>query len=183
MSNKIFVTSDWHFCHDRPFVYEPRGFDKIYKMNQAIVERYNSVVSMEDDVYVLGDLMLNDNITGLELIKSLKGNIHIIRGNHDTDARMELYNKCWNVVEICEGKFLRYGKYHFYLSHYPCITSNFDDDKPLAAKMINLCGHTHTIQPFADWDKGCIYHCEVDGNDCYPWLIDDIIENIKGVIK
>ena len=58
---KIFITSDLHFCHDRAFVYEPRGFSNIKEMNQAIVERWNSTVQPEDIVYVLGDIMLNNN--------------------------------------------------------------------------------------------------------------------------
>ena len=25
----IYLTSDWHFCHGQPFIYEPRGFKNI----------------------------------------------------------------------------------------------------------------------------------------------------------
>jgi calcineurin-like phosphoesterase family protein len=178
MSN-IWATSDWHFGHDKSFLYSPRGFDNVYDMNEAIIKNYNSVVQPDDDVYVLGDLMLNDNEAGMRCIKSLKGNIHVIRGNHDTDARMELYDTCYNIVEICEGEFLRYGKYHFYLSHYPTLTSNIDNDKPLKARMISLCGHSHTQDPFADFSKGLIYHCEVDAHNLYPVAIEDIIKDLK----
>ncbi len=180
---RIFMSSDPHFCHAREFLWRPRGFDSVYEMNNAIIHNWNNIVNPDDDIYCLGDMMLNDDIEGLYCIKQLKGNIHIIRGNHDGDNRMKLYNHCWNVVEICEGKFLQYGKYHFYLSHYPCITSNFDDDKPLSAKMISLCGHSHTQDPFADWDKGLIFHCEMDTNNCTPWSLDDIIERIKNKIN
>ena len=61
----IFVTSDLHFCHDRDFLYEPRGFKSVHEMNEAIVKNWNSIIQPEDDVYVLGDLMLNDNDRGL----------------------------------------------------------------------------------------------------------------------
>lgn len=178
MSN-IWITSDWHFCHDRDFIYEPRGFHSIWEMNKEIITRYNEVVDENDDVYVLGDLMLNNDQIGLNYIKDLKGNIHIIRGNHDTITRISLYSFCWNIIEICEGKYLNYKNYHFYLSHYPCLCGNYDIDKPLKTKTISLCGHTHTKDKFLDIDKGIIYHCEVDTNNCYPWLLDDIIENIK----
>ena len=178
MSN-IWITSDWHFCHSRSFLYEPRGFSNEYEMNDAIIKRYNEVVQPDDDIYCLGDCMLNDNEMGLYCIKQLKGNIHIIRGNHDSDTRIKLYSSCWNVVEICEGKYLNYNNYHFYLSHYPCLCSNWDYDKPLKSRTISLCGHTHTKDPFADWDKGLIYHCEVDTSACYPWHIDQIIDKIR----
>ena len=180
--NNIWITSDWHFCHTKDFLWQPRGFNSIYDMNEAIIQRYNEVVGSNDDVYCLGDCMLNDNELGLWCIKQLKGNIHIIRGNHDSDTRIPLYSSCWNVVEVCEGKFLNYNNYHFYLSHYPCICSNWDYDKPLKARTISLCGHTHTKDPFVDWDKGLIFHTEVDGHNCYPWNIEEIIFLIKNKI-
>ena len=176
---KIWMSSDLHLCHDKPFIYEPRGFETIYQMNEAIVKNWNSVINEEDHVYVLGDLMLNSNEAGIKLIKQLKGNLHVIRGNHDTPARMELYKECSNIVEVCEGKYLNYKKFHFFLSHYPCLTSNNDKEKPLNARVISLCGHTHTNNKFADIDKGLIFHCELDTNNCRPWLLDDIIKELE----
>ena len=179
--SQIWFTSDWHFYHDREFIYKPRGFNNVYEMNEAIISHYNEVVNPEDDVYVLGDLTLNNNDAGIAAIKQLKGQLHIIRGNHDTDVRMERYNQCYNVVEITEGQFFKWNGYHFYLSHYPCLTDNYDNDKPLKTKMINLCGHKHTQNPFEDFNKGLIYHVEVDAHDCYPVSIEKIITDIKEV--
>ena len=178
MSN-IWVTSDWHFCHQKSFLWEPRGFKNEYEMNKEIIKRYNELVQPDDEVYCLGDLMLNDNDEGLRCIKHLKGRIHIIRGNHDSESRLQLYTSCWNIVEIIEGKFLNYNGYHFYLSHYPCLCSNWDYDKPLKARTISLCGHTHTKDKFVDMDKGTIYHCEVDAHNCYPVEINQIIKDIE----
>lgn len=179
MDERVFITSDWHFMHNRDFIYGPRGFSSAQEMTTAIIERHNEIVRPQDHVYVLGDLMLNDNAAGLAAIKQLKGQIHVIRGNHDTDGRMDLYNNCYNVVEIVEGKYLVYKGYHFYLSHFPCLCGNFDGNKSLKNRIVSLCGHTHTQDPFLDWDKGLIFHCEVDSNSCYPWNLDDIIEKIK----
>ena len=176
---QIYLTSDWHFCHDREFLYKPRGFDSVYDMNKAIIERHNEIVKPEDDVYVLGDCMLNNDELGLDCIKQLNGHLHLIRGNHDSDNRMGAYRSCWNVVEVCEGKFLNYKKYHFYLSHFPCITTNDDFDKPLKARTLNICGHSHTSDIWADANKGMIFHCEMDTNDCRPWSIDEIIEKFQ----
>jgi calcineurin-like phosphoesterase family protein len=77
MSN-IWLTSDWHFCHSQPFIYEPRGFKNQYEMNQTIIKNYNSVVQPNDDVYCVGDCILNDNEEGIKCIKQLKGKIHIV---------------------------------------------------------------------------------------------------------
>ena len=176
---RIFITSDFHFGHNQPFIYEKRGFKNISEMNTEMIKRYNSVVKYDDEVYVLGDCMLGDNVIGCNCLSQLQGNLHIIRGNHCTDTRMELYRTGWNVVEVCEGKFLHYNGYHFYLSHFPTLTSNMDSDKPLKKRTLSLCGHSHVTDPFADWDKGPIYHVEVDCHNCYPVLIDDIITTME----
>ena len=180
---QVFITSDWHFCHDRDFIYKPRGFESTWEMTKEIINRHNELVKPDDHVYVLGDLMLNNNDAGIHAIEQLNGQIHVIRGNHDTTARMDLYEKCPNIVEVCEGKYLKYEGQTYFLSHYPCLTSNFDEDKPLKARVVNLCGHYHAEDPFIDWDKGLIFHAEVDGNDCYPWNINDILTRVKEKIK
>ena len=38
----IWLTSDLHFCHDRYFIYEPRGFENIEDMNETIVNNIRS---------------------------------------------------------------------------------------------------------------------------------------------
>lgn len=179
----IWFTSDLHFGHDKPFIYEPRGFKNVHDMNAAIVSNWNAIVQPDDDVYVLGDLMLNDNEAGLKLIHQLKGNIHIILGNHDTDSRVELYSSCYNVCSIEYATVLKYNGYRFYLSHYPTIATNYDQDKPLKRQTINLCGHTHAVDALSDITKGLIYHCELDAHDCRPICIDDIIGNLKHHFK
>ena len=65
----IWLTSDTHFCHDREFIFGPRGFSCVEEMNKAIVERWNSVVSDDDTVYHLGDTILNDIDSGIEYFK------------------------------------------------------------------------------------------------------------------
>lgn len=57
----IYVTSDTHFCHNKPFIYEDRGFKNIEEMNDTIIENWNKLVKPDDTVIHLGDVMLNDN--------------------------------------------------------------------------------------------------------------------------
>lgn len=182
--SKIFITSDLHFNHSREFIYVPRGFHSVEEMNETIIGRFNSKVNPEDEVYICGDLCLggggNEVMTkNKALIERLNSNIHIIVGNHDTPARIEMYKSCKNVVEVVYATMIHYHGYHFYLSHYPTLTANLDDDKPLKARVINICGHIHTINKFVDMDKGLIYHAELDAHDCYPILLDTIIEDVK----
>lgn len=139
----IFVTSDWHFSHDREFVYKPRGFNSVEEMNIALVERHNSIVTPEDDVYVLGDLCLGgaDSLErNKEFISSMNGKLHIAFGNHCTDSRKKMYAELPNVVETAWAIALKYRKYHFYMSHFPTLTGNLEKES-LKQMIINLYGH------------------------------------------
>lgn len=174
----IFLTSDTHFGHDKIFLYEPRGFTNIQEHDTQIIKNWNKVISYCDDVYHLGDVMLGNNEYGLKCIKQLNGKIHIICGNHDSDARRALYADCYNIVEVVDAKKLEYNGYHFFLSHYPCLCANHDDGRPLKKQCVSLCGHSHYRNPFRDMDKGLIYHCELDCHQNMPVEINKIIEEL-----
>lgn len=180
---RIWITSDLHWGHNKEFLWGPRGFDSVWDMMVWTCAVWNKMINDNDDVYILGDLMLNDDEVVHQLFQELKGRIHVVLGNHDTQRRIDLYEGFSNVVEVVEAKRLRYGKYHFYLTHYPTLVGNFDDGDKLTQKTINLCGHSHTSDPFADWNKGTIYHCELDAHNNQPILLDDIIADLQQKIK
>ena len=176
--DNIFVTSDTHFNHNKDFIYTARGYNTVEEMNKDLIQKWNSVVSPGDTVYHLGDVMLGDLDDGINCLRKLNGNIFIIRGNHDSDRRVNAYlYHTTNVMEITYANVIKVHKHHLYLSHYPTLCSNYDDYKRTAT--INLCGHTHTTDPFADFDKGLIYHCEVDAHNGFPVNIEQIISEIK----
>ena len=176
---KIYVTSDLHFYHDKPFLYSPRGFISVQEMNDAIIRNWNNVVEDDDIVYVLGDIMLVNNELGCKCFNQLKGYKIIILGNHDTDNRIKLYCKLRGVNGVKRADQIKYNGYSFFLCHYPTLASNYDIDKPLKKRLINLCGHTHTKDKFLDMDKGLIYHCELDAHNNTPVALDDIIIDLK----
>ena len=177
----IYFTSDLHFCHDREFLFKPRGFSTIEDMNQAVVENWNNVINETDDVYVLGDLMLNDNDEGMRLLSSLKGNIHIILGNHDTNTRIKLYKELPNVKEIVYATIIKYNKYRFYLSHYPTYTGNLENGH-LSEMLINLYGHTHQKTNFYN-DMPFMYHIGLDSHNNTPVSVEEVIEDCRNKVK
>ena len=178
----IWITSDLHFCHDKDFIYTPRGFKSAQEMNESIIYNWNLNVGKDDDVYVLGDIFVGGTKTPLEvgrnLIGCLNGRIHIVRGNHDTENKLKMYKTCRNVVEVENAIYLDYEGYHFYLSHFPTITYTWNSKKKELKRMsLNLCGHVHTKDPLLDFDKGPIFHCEWDTLG-RPWSIDGVIYKI-----
>ena len=81
---KIWFTSDLHLGHDRDFCYGERGFENVDIHDYTIVQNFNSLVSEDDEVYILGDLLLGAGVErSLKYISKLKGHKHLIIGNHD----------------------------------------------------------------------------------------------------
>lgn len=180
----IWLTSDWHFSHDREFIYKPRGFNSIEEMNNALAERHNFLVAPEDDVYVLGDLCLGgaENLEkNREFISSMNGKLHIVFGNHDTPRRRQMYAELSNVVETAWAIVLDYRKYHFYMSHFPTLTGNLEKEN-LHQMMLNLYGHTHQEINFFE-DRPYMYHVGVDSHNCYPISLDAIIASMKTKVE
>ena len=60
----IYFTSDLHFNHNKNFIYESRGFKSIEEHDKEIIKNWNNIIKDNDDVYILGDLMLGDNEYG-----------------------------------------------------------------------------------------------------------------------
>lgn len=178
---EIWFTSDTHFCHQREFLWGPRGFTNVEEMNEAIIERWNKVVKPNDIVYHLGDTMLNDNVKGIECFKRLNGQIFIIWGNHDSENRTNM------LFEECRHKLLggwyatviKHGKHNIYLSHYPTLTANHDDKKPFSQHVINLHGHTHQQTNWLDPENPFMYHVGLDSHNCTPIHIDEVISDIR----
>lgn len=180
--SKIFLTSDTHFGHDREFLWGPRGFTSSQEHDEAVIKNWNETVSAEDIVYHLGDLMLGDNLYGIECVKRLNGHIKLIRGNHDTDARWKLYEKLPNIELVGWADVIKYKKYNFYLSHHPTLTSNLEKAPHLRMHLINLYGHTHQMGKFYQ-DMPYMFHVGLDSNDNRPILLDDAIELMKEETK
>lgn len=174
----IWFSSDLHLNHNKSFVYEPRGFTNVNDMNYAIIKNFNDVVAADDDLYLLGDSFLGELEEGIELFKQLPGKIHLIWGNHCTNNRKEAMSKCHNVVEVIGyATILKYNKWHFYLSHFPTCTTNFDDyQKPLKQRTLCLSGHTHSKELFEPCGS---YNVAVDAHYCFPVSIDDIVNDFK----
>ena len=174
--HKIWFTSDLHFGHNKEFLYKPRGFNSIEEHDGTIINNFNSLVSDDDEVFILGDLMLVNNDNGIECLKKLNGKKYFIIGNHDTDSRLELYK---NINLECLGysTLISVNKYHLYLSHYPSTTSNYDSDKPLKTRIINISGHTHCKEKFNNLTGS--YNVALDAHNNFPVEFNTIISDVK----
>ena len=81
---KRFFTSDLHFGHENVLRFDDRKFKDVDEMDAELIRRWNAKVGKGDIVYVLGDMIWKTrNGVAEDLIKSLNGQIILIKGNHD----------------------------------------------------------------------------------------------------
>ena len=176
--SEIFFTSDTHFGHGKSFLFEPRGFSSVEEMNEAIIENWNKVVKPNDMVIHLGDTMLTDNEKGIEYFKRLNGQISLVWGNHDSDTRKKLLSALPNVIILGYAHQLKYGKLSIYMSHYPTLTSNYDQ-KHFSQHVLSLHGHTHQKTNWLDPKNPFLYHVGLDSHNNTPVHIDEVITDIR----
>lgn len=184
---RTWITSDLHIGHDRDFVYKARGFDSITEHDEMLVRNWNETVAKDDTVYILGDVMLKHNLQdtdfsyGLSILKQLSGRLIILRGNHDSVGKIEIYKTCDNVVSAGDAAmYLDYpevGSYHFYLTHYPTLVSH-EKLKHMKNAIINIYGHTHQKEHFFNGHPYMYCAC-MDAHELRPVLLDDIIEEVR----
>ena len=43
--SRVWVISDLHLGHDKPFVWEARGFDSVEEMNQTIIKNIQNTIT------------------------------------------------------------------------------------------------------------------------------------------
>lgn len=182
--NSIFFSSDLHFCHDRQFLYGPRGFSSIEEHDDIIIENWNKSVRPSDTVYLLGDLMLNDNENGIRKLNQLNGIIYYIRGNHDTTTRCSLYREKTNMnplsgfFETSWATIQKINGYNFYLSHYPTMIGSLEDMSELKKRLLGFSGHTHSKNKFYQ-DIPFMYNVALDAHNNAPVSFDEIISDIE----
>lgn len=147
-------------------------------MDKYIVETFNNMLEPDDDLYVLGDLVLGEIEEGFKALSLIDARIHIICGNHDTSAKIERYKTLPNVVSIDYALPMKISKRKiFYLSHYRTETANDND----SVKVYNLHGHTHSKEKFSEDMKFC-YNCALDAHDCKPVSLEEIAKDIANKI-
>ena len=169
----IWFTSDLHFNHLNILKYEPnsRPFETVDEMNEVLIKNWNDRVKSEDTVFVLGDLSMGGWEDGGACIRRLNGKIILVRGNHDTPKRLELYKSLG--IEVHDIYYLPYKGRYFICCHFPIANEEFirmvvQDN----SEVVNLYGHIHSNAPVGYKDG--TFHVGVDTNGLKPISIEEI---------
>lgn len=136
---KTFFIADLHFGHKNILAFDNRPFPDVEAHDAELIRRWNSVVGIDDDVWILGDISWHNATKTIEIFKQLNGVKHLCKGNHD--GKILRNRDIQNLfIEICDYKELQLddGK-GIVLCHYPipCYRDHFDG-------WCHLYGHVHT---------------------------------------
>lgn len=189
----IWFTSDQHFGHANIIKYCNRPFQDVAEMDFELVKRHNAVVAMDDIVYHLGDFSLNTK--HLARLADLKGQHHLICGNHDrchavhkdAEKKKQLYLDA-GFKSVSEAEFLVFGERPFeqvLMCHLPYTGDHHDSEeryiryRPVDSGLWLLHGHVHTTWKVRDR----MINVGVDQWDYAPVSIDTIKTMIREYSK
>ena len=160
---KRWITADWHLGEDR-FAIMQRPFKTQMEMIEYLIQKHNEVVSPEDLVYVVGDVVYQKYPEFLEYVDKFNGRKYIIRGNHDrvfTDIQLL---GVFDDEPTNEGKGieLEVAGIPCYLTHYP---SQAVKDR------FNLVGHIHGAWKY----QLNMFNVGIDANHFIPHNLDEVV--------
>ena len=175
-----YYISDLHFSHKSILSFDNRPFFTISEMNETIINNWNSVVSANDEVYILGDMFWNNNDID-SILPRLKGRLYLIKGNHDR-VNAEMTKR---FVWIKDYEEIKDGDKHIVLCHYPIAHWRNAD-----YGTIHLYGHIHSgrdSRPFDEYkelmkQRNIPYECYNVGcmlpyMNYTPRTLDEIIQS------
>lgn len=152
-----YYISDTHFDHVNIIGHCDRPFNSVDEMNEAMVQRWNTVVTPDDTVYHLGDFAWKRPEFWR---KKLNGKIIFLQGNHDPKGFGVPY------LEVKDGE------YRLVLFHYPIVSWN-----GLFRSVFHFYGHVHN-NPLrdmpVDW-KARSFNVGAEYLDYTPRTADEII--------
>ena len=159
----VFFTSDTHFGHAGARSLYCRPFASVSEMDAAMLDRWNTTVSPEDEIWHLGDFALGmPAAMTAELLSQLNGRKHLITGNNDSLATTNLAG--WSSVQSYAEIGL--DGFGLVLCHYA-----FRSWRNMSRGWLNLHGHSHgRLAPLLrQTDVG------VDAWDFVPVTLEQII--------
>lgn len=166
----IYYTADPHFGYPPILAQTGRPFVSVEEMDRSLIDNWNSRVTPDDTVYLLGDLGGHCTPFPERQLSTLYGHKHLIRGNHDTglEDQQRLFDYFESVTDFLE---LDDAGYHITLCHYPIVYTQ-------GGYMIH--GHLHntqkeTYQLLRQLPR--VMNAGVDINDFRPVTLPELIRN------
>ena len=167
-----FYISDLHLGHYNIINLCNRPFFSVEEMDETIIKNWNSMVYDNDDVYILGDFSYRAQDPE-RYMTALKGNKHLIIGNHDYKWLHKYPELTKHFASVQEYLRITDGNIPVILFHYPIL--EWDG---YYHNTIHLYGHVHNSRSetisILSGRKNC-YNVGADILDFTPRNLEDVI--------
>jgi calcineurin-like phosphoesterase family protein len=203
----LYLTSDLHIGHANIIRFCKRPFRNVDHMNNEIVKRFNEVLTPEDTLLNLGDVVMGNRAENLKIVKRIMGKHILFPGNHDepwignpSDSRRANYTPLYD--EVFEGRIYQlpilrieddtkepdeFGMLPVlaYANHFPYEGDSHDKPRYNDFRYPDegwplVHGHTHSAEKISRTAKGTLQiHVGVDAWDFRPVHIDTVRELIE----
>jgi calcineurin-like phosphoesterase family protein len=163
----VYFTSDNHFGHAGARNLYRRPFASVEEMDRQMIDRWNSVVNPEDEIWHLGDFAVRQSPERVAaLSRMLHGRKHLIAGNNDNAA----VTSCTGWESIQPYAEVIIDETTLVLCHYP-----FRTWRDMGRGALNLHGHSHgRLKPLPrQFDVG------VDVWDFQPVQLAEVVGRTK----
>lgn len=165
---KEFVIGDLHYFDPDIIQMSPRAFSSVQEMNEYMIKQWNSEVDEDDTVFVIGDFFDFHHCSreeAYEILDQLKGNIILIKGNHD-DHLQYFYDYG---IQVIEYPILKDG--FWLLSHEPMFVTE-------AAPYANIFAHVH-LNPMYKTVSSRSFCASAERHDYKPILLSEIKKLVR----
>lgn len=173
----IWFTSDTHLNHANfiNFTLEDgspaRPFKTVEEMNETLIQNWNSVVTEQDHIWHLGDVIMGPTSEFPSILSRLNGKKRMLLGNHDRLKGTELI-RFFQKVEL----WRIFKEHNFICTHVPIHPSTFRKVE------FNVHGHIHHNVVQSAWgpDHAYINVC-VEHTNYAPIHLDEVKARIRRV--
>lgn len=166
--------ADPHFGHEGVIRMNNRPFSSIDEMDRVMIDNWNSVVSQEDEVYIIGDFMFRSRHAPNYYLDQLRGKKHLVLGNHERwTNQINLADYFESVSQIKEITDL---DRHLVLCHFPLA-----EWARYFRGSMHIFGHIHNTRTSPAFQFYCtqpnMLNAGVDINHFIPVTLNQLIVN------
>lgn len=172
----IYFIADHHFNDENIIKYENRPYANKQEMHDDMIRKWNSVVTEDDEVYVLGDFYIPTSekhykdaiLPAISVLRQLNGTKYLVAGNHDiplftdSDLRKMGFERVYDKPIILDGFWM--------LSHEPLYVND-------SIPYVNIFGHIHNSPLYINYSKRHYCVC-VERVGYIPVSFDEIKRSI-----
>lgn len=174
----IFYTSDLHLGHENILPSRPQ-FNSIEMHDEFLIERWNSVVKNNDEIFILGDLSYRAKYHVSHYLNRMRGKKKLIVGNHDSYWMKNVEDLSVYFESVDYFKTIKWEHKLLTMMHFPML--EWTESRRIDDYSYLIHGHTHREKNATyEYIKDNLPHAlnaSVDVNNFRPVVFEELKKN------